>query len=210
MHTRVKAEQTHYFTVAILAHVCSPGGTTALKCNMWHLKLPINVSHTPPFVVRSMVDAFGWFDHVCSKFVTSGVVSTKEFVNVMTSRCISTSSAFSGIGTPELSDHAIMAQMQRYISAHIDADDSGGGATASAATSSTLASSLTVEAGWAVEKSSKARAELMALPSAAPKHVFGDILDFAKTEHDRNMIIKGDLGTVNLEPKWTAHCAACN
>eukprot|EP00959_Pyramimonas_sp_CCMP1952_P272513 5697329-Pyramimonas_sp.AAC.1 len=63
----------------------------------------------PCISVADNISAFKWVEHGLDRIITSGISDPDRIISVLTGKVIYTSTAFSGIGTPETSDNIISA-----------------------------------------------------------------------------------------------------
>ena len=64
----------------------------------------------------SVLDSMAWAENALS--VIEKTVPPAELSNILVDRVISTSSAFSGIGTPETADKCITGGVQKFLNKH--------------------------------------------------------------------------------------------
>lgn len=155
----------------------------------------------PPTRTTSVADAMMWCRHALHHAATlfGHPPDMDRLAATLTGRCLTTSSSFSGIGTPEIADEIIAATVNTMFSG--------------------LAKGATLEfmPVSTVEMSGKCQEELLCLPKP-PKHVFTNILFFLPLHVQRACGLHGCLPLPNselktliltCEPSLRAWCVKC-
>ena len=125
-------------------------------------------------VCETLVDSMKWCADGLSKVAADPKVGSHGLIAYTTNRKFSTSSAFSGIGAPEVADFVLEKEVAAYLES----------------CSNTLPANMQAEAWsfqpeWAIEVNKKSLAELRLLPKP-PKHLFGDLGGFCPSELSRD------------------------
>ena len=118
--------------------------------------------------VHNLHDAMSWCTQTLHRIVTYGLMIARSVAQLVANRRLTTSSCFSGMGTPEIADAIISNSVQEFIKHHWDAswgdipEGPEGG--------------LDTSCAYAADFDAKCREELLAVPGkTCPQHVFGDV-----------------------------------
>ena len=134
-----------------------------------HLKLPDSNQTRTKRSAASLIDAYRWCDLLWDKLLEYDSGDTAEdgaaLTAALSGRRLSVSTAFSGIGTPELACSTIGKSARRFVASQWSGPPGD------------VPVALSFQQVWACEKSSKARAELLISPSK-PQHLYQDIKSF--------------------------------
>ena len=117
--------------------------------------------------VKNLNDAMSWCTHTLNRIVTSGLMPARSVAQLVTSRRLTTSSCFSGMGTPEIADAIISNSVQEFIKHYWDASWGD------------IPEGLDTSCAYAADFDAKCREELLVVPGmTCPQHVFGDVREF--------------------------------
>ena len=121
------------------------------------------LQHARPDSTTSLTSAFQWVHSALDRILHTSLLTSTELLAVFANRRLTCSSAFSGIGTPEVAHQVITRSTQAYFKNAIP--HTGEQAT------------LNITTAYAVEWNTACRAELKVLPHG-PSHIFGNMIDF--------------------------------
>jgi site-specific DNA-cytosine methylase len=132
----------------------------------------------------SLRDAMSWCTSAMRRCIAADVITSNDMMHIGTDRVIVTSTAFSGVGCPELADDILHNTWDMFITNnYIGPADQRPRA-------------LTFQPEFCIEWDRKCQAELALLPTR-PKHLFGNILDAVPASLRR---ICGLDGGIELPP----------
>ena len=125
------------------------------------------LEHVPnePEVVSDVNAAFGWCAAAKAKVINGSVLSPETLLTLVSDRVVSTSSAFSGVGAPEVSDGIVSSNMGRLIR-ELGVHDSA-----------RAPRPVCYNPVFCIEWNQVCQAELMALPHP-PQHIFGNTTQY--------------------------------
>ena len=118
--------------------------------------------------VTQLADAFNWCGQGFDRLMNSGVCSTQLLMSLLTDRVITTSTAFSGVGTPDTADVLIEHSAARFVSQNAGNEY---------ANILQRAAPLKFTPLFAVESDAACREELLAMPQP-PACLFPDVMAF--------------------------------
>ena len=151
-------------------------------------------------VVDSLPEAMAWGQNGLRRLLQNNLeITPGSLKQQLTNNTVSMSSCFSGVAAPEVS-----TRMIEHAATTVFSDDE--------------TRPLRISPVFVIEKSPKCRDELLAMEQP-PKHVFGDIVDFAPNNIRRILGCSGSARSSSTQVRevvpfckmrLTAHCYRCN
>ena len=134
-------------------------------------------------VCYSLRDVVGWCKSGFRRLSDHNVVSTARQVSLVSGRTLRTSSAFSGVESPEIADDIVKATASSVTNEF-------GGKKFVGSSDAQLPQPLGFHLEWAIENNSHCIEELLHMPGG-PNHLFGNILDVVQPRHREKFGLDG-------------------
>lgn len=125
--------------------------------------------------VRTLVDGVSWAHAALERVLTTNAIPIESLIRILSGRCIETSTAFSGVMTPEIGDEHITAASRRLIDQHGSMLDAGD-----------HLEPVKFTPLFAVEKDRCCMEEILGSPKP-PLHCFQNVADFIE-EKDKPLL----------------------